>query len=172
MQYQCRKSTLWLITICTLLHIGARAQPFAEQVKALTANRNGALDWSNLYLTGYAPTTVLRHIKNTFTGLLVVEFSHTGFCRPCLRFAPIFEQAAQQMNTVSVGSHKVQTVFVSIDGNKVDKASFQTAQTILDVRVGSVPSIYFFCNGSYLGEAIGFQENFRDLVESYATRVS
>jgi len=74
---------------------------------------------------------------------LVVDFTAPGWCRPCQRFAPIFESTAEYASVHSdwLGL----TTFVAVD---VDKADWATEE----FGIRGVPTVKLFHQGEVLAD--------------------
>ena len=85
----------------------------------------------------------LEHISE---GRVVVDFSAPAWCQPCIKFAPIYDRVASEVEDVK---------FLAVD---IDNAPWATSE----YQIRSVPTVMLFEDGAYVrnlktGPALAFK---------------
>ncbi|CAM6088545.1 unnamed protein product [Calypogeia fissa] len=98
---------------------------------------------------------IMKDIEGKDT-LAVVYFT-AQWCGPCKQIAPYIDQLSQQFDDV---------VFLKLDVDKVE-----VEQTMVNSRIGVVPTFHFYKKGKPIGELTGaVKDKLKNLVESLRSK--
>ncbi len=98
-----------------------------------------------------------------FQGIAVVKFYAT-WCQPCKLYAPLFEQAAKDLE-IMIDNKKIQIKYLSLDIDKYPKIA-------AICKVGPIPTTLFYKNGSLKETVLGriTLENLKNKIKQNALK--